>query len=357
MGTAGRGDGAYGSHEAAEGWRRGATTRAQSVGLKRVPLVVALAVGCLAASATGAQQQAGKLWRIGVLMNVYPPDAEPPQALRQGLRDLGYVEGQNLVIDWRYQLGGDNRLPALAAELVRLKPDVIVADVTVAIRAAMQATSTIPIVMVGSGDAVGSGLVTDLGRPGGNVTGVTIMLAEMSAKRLQLLREAVPSVSRVAVLWNPTIPWHRTMLKEVEAAAPSLRFHPTAVAVRSRDDFGNAFAAIASARVDALFVSETMTPTARRYLVDFAAKNHLPTMFMNRDYVASGGLMSYGPHLPDGFRYAARYVDKILKGARPGDLPVEQPTKFELVINRKTAKALGLTIPPSVLARADEVIE
>ena len=281
----------------------------------------------------------------------------PPQALRQGLRDLGYLEGQNLVIDWRYQLGGGDRLPTLAAELVRLKPDVIVADVTVAIRAAIQATSTIPIVMAISADAVGSGLVTNLGRPGGNVTGVTIMLAEMSAKRLQLLKEAVPNVSRVAVLWNPANPLHRALLKEIEAAAPSLRLQPIVVAVRSRDDFGNAFAEIASVRADALFVSETMTPGARRQLVDFAAKNRLPTMFMNRDYVVAGGLMSYAPNFSEGFRRAAKYVDKILKGARPGDLPVEQPTKFESVIKMKTAKALGLTLSPSILARADEVIQ
>jgi putative ABC transport system substrate-binding protein len=227
-------------------------------------------------------------------------------------------------------------------------------DSTVAIRAAMQATATIPIVMQAA-DAVGSGLVTNLGRPGGNVTGVTIMLAEMSTKRLQLLKEAVPSVSRVAVLWNPALPWHPTMLKEVEAAAPSLRLQPIPFAVRSRDDFGNAFSEIASARADALFVSETMTPRARRQLVDFAAKNRLPTVFMNRDYVAAGGLMSCAPNFSEISRHAAEYVAKILKGARPGDLPVAQPTKFELVINMKTAKALGLTLSPSILA--PEVIQ
>jgi putative tryptophan/tyrosine transport system substrate-binding protein len=293
--------------------------------------------------------------RVGVLMNLYPPDADPPQALRQALRDLGYIEGQNIVIDWRYELGRGDRLPALAAELVRLKPDVIVADSTVSTRAAMQATSTIPII-TSSAEAIGSGLVTNLGRPRGNVTGVTIMLAEMSAKRLQLLKEAAPNVSRVAVLWNPALSWHPAMLKEVEAAAPSLRLQSIAIAVRSHDDFGNAFAEIASARVDALFVSETMTPTARKQLLDFAAKNRLPTMFINRDYVAAGGLMSYAPNFQEMYRLAAAYVDKILKGAKPGDLPVEQPTKFELVLNVKTAKSLGLTIPPSLLRRADEVI-
>jgi putative ABC transport system substrate-binding protein len=323
--------------------------------LKRVPLILAFAAVCLAAPlAAGPQQPAGKLPRLGVLMNLYPPDADPPQALRQGLRDLGYVEGQNLVIDWRYQLGQSTPLPTVAAELVRLKPDVIVADGTVAIRAAMQATSTIPIVMANSADAVGIGLITSLRRPGGNVTGVTIMLAEMSAKRLQLLKEAVPNVSRVAVLWNPALLWHPAMVKEVEAAAPSLRLQ--LIAVRSRDDIENAFAEIASARVEALFVSEMMTPTARRQLVDFAATNRLPTMFTNRDYVAAGGLMSYAPNFSEGFRHAATYVDKILKGAKPADLPVEQSVKFELVINLKTAKTLGLTMPPIILVQADEVI-
>jgi ABC-type uncharacterized transport system substrate-binding protein len=221
-------------------------------------------------------------------------------------------------------------LPALAAELVQLKPDVIVADVTVA----------------------------NLGRPGANVTGITIMLAEMSAKRLQLLKEAAPNVSRVAVLWNPALPWHPAMLKEVEVASPSLGLHPVAIAVRSRgDDFGNAFAEIRNARADALFVSETMTPGARRQIVEFATKNRLPVMFMNRDYVAAGGLMSYASNFPEMYRQAAAYVDKILKGAKPGDLPVEQPTKFELVINLKTAKTLGLTIPQSLLVRADEIVQ
>ncbi len=307
--------------------------------------------------AAAAQQQVGKLSRIGVLMNLYSPDAHPPQALRQRLRDLGYVEGQNLVIDWRYQLGGTDRLAALAAELVRLKPDVIVADVTVAIRAAMQATSTIPIVMASSADAVGGGLVTSLGRPGGNVTGVTTMLAEMSAKRLQLLKEVAPNVSRVAVLWDPAIPWHRALLKEVEAAAPALRLQPVVIAVRNRDDLGDAFSEMTKGRVDAVFVSHTMTPRARGQMIDLAAKRRMPTMFMDRDYVAAGGLMSYGSDFSEEFRHAAEYVDKILKGAKPADLPVEQPTKFELIINLKTAKALGLTIPQSLLSRADEVIQ
>ena len=313
--------------------------------------------GSLAAPLGAIAQPAGRASRVGVLMNLYPPDADPPQVLRKELRTLGHVEGQTLAIDWRYQLGRGDRLPALAAELVSLKPDVLVADVTVAIRSAMQATRAIPIVMAASADAVGSGLVTQLGRPGGNVTGVTIMLAETSGKRLQLLKEVAPDTSRVAVLWDPDIPWHRDLRKEVEAAAPALRLHPVVITVRGRDDFGDAASEITKARVDAVFVSHTMTPTARRQLVDFAVKNRLPTMFMSQEYGAAGGLMTYGPSFSEGFRHAAHYVDRILKGARPGELPIEQPTKFELVINLKTAKALGLTIPPSLLARADQVIE
>ena len=271
-----------------------------------------IAGALLAAPLAADAQQAPKVWRIGVLMDLYSPNANPPQALRQGLQDLGYVEGRNLVIDWRYQLGQNDRLPALAAELVRRKPNIIVADSTVATRAALQASSTIPIVMAASADAVGTGLVTSLARPGGNVSGVTIMLAEMSAKRLQLLKEAVPSVSRVVVLWDPTLRWHQAMVmvKEVEAAAPSLGLQPTVIAVRNRGDFGDAFEKIARVHVDALFVSETMAPAARRQLVDFAAKQRLPTMFLNRDYVTIGGLLSYAPDFSEGFRQAAQYVDK-----------------------------------------------
>jgi putative ABC transport system substrate-binding protein len=326
--------------------------------MPRRAFMAIIAGGLVAAPvAAEAQRPVGKPSRIGVLLNLYPPDAPPPQALRRRLRDLGYVEGQNLVIDWRYQLGGSKRLPALAAELVRLKPDVIVADVAAAIRAAMQATSTIPIVMATSADAVGGGLVTSLRRPGGNVTGVTIMLAEMTPKRLQLLKEVVPRVSRPAVLWDPAIPWHQGLLKEIEVTAPALQLRPIVIAVRNRDDFGDAFSEMTEGRADAVFVSHTMTTRARDQILAFAARNRLPTMFMDRDYVTAGGLMSYGSNYAEQFRQAAEYVAKILKGARPADLPVEEPTKFELVINRKTAKMFGLTIPESLLLRADQVIE
>jgi putative ABC transport system substrate-binding protein len=325
---------------------------------KAAMLIATLAVGLLVElRAAEAQPPTGKVWRIGAVMSLYASDADPPQAFRERLRTLGYVEGQNLVIEWRFAQGRDDRLPGLAAELVRLNVDLIVADTTLAIRAAMQATSTIPIVIAASADAVGGGLVSNLGHPGGNVTGNSIMLAETSVKRLQLLKEAVPKVSRVAVLWDPAAPFHRAMLKEIDAAAPLLRLQALAIAVKSRDDLGDALTRTTRGRADALFVSQVMSATARRQLLDFAAKSRLPTMFANRDYVPAGGLMSYSPSRPELFRQAAVYVDKILKGAKPGDLPVEQPTKFELVINMKTAKALGLTVSPSVLARADEVIQ
>jgi ABC-type uncharacterized transport system substrate-binding protein len=223
-------------------------------------------------------------------------------------------------------------------------------------RAAKQATSTIPIVMASTADAVGGGLVSSLARPGGNVTGNSIMLAETSVKRLQLLKEAVPTVSRVGVLWDPSVPFHKAMLKEIVAAAPSLRLEPLAIVVKNHA-VGDALSEITRRRADAVFVSQRMSPAARQQLLEFAATNKLPTMFMNPEYVPAGGLMSYSPSFVEMFRRAAVYVDKILKGAKPGDLPIEQPTKFELVINLKTAKALGLTIPPSLLARADQVIE
>jgi ABC-type uncharacterized transport system substrate-binding protein len=326
--------------------------------VKAAALMVILAAGLLMAPPLAeAQQQTGKVWRIGVLMSLYSPDADVPQALRDGLRTLGYAEGQNLAIEWRYAQGHDDRLPTLAAELVRLNVDVIVTDITLATRAAMRATSTVPIVMGISADAVGGGLVSNLARPGGNVTGNSVMLAETSVKRLQLLKEAVPKVSRVAVLWDPATPFHKAMIREIAAAAPSLRLEPLAIAVKNRADLGDALPEITKQRADALFVSQGMSPVARRQLLEFAAKKRLPTMFMIRDYVPAGGLMSYAPNYAEMFRHAAVYVDRILKGAKPADLPVEQPTKFDLVINMKTATALGLTISPAVLARADEVIQ
>jgi putative tryptophan/tyrosine transport system substrate-binding protein len=322
---------------------------------------VALLTLALLTSALAARAQptptTGRVSRIGVLLTIHAPAAEAPNAFRQQLRALGYVEDANLVIVWRYTEGRDERLPTLAADLIRQNVDVIVADITIAVRAVMRATSTIPIVMAQSADAVGGGLVQNLRRPGGNVTGNSIMLADTSVKRLQLLKEAAPKVGRVAVLWDAGTPFHQDMLREIGAAAPSLRLQPFPVRVRSRDDLGDALTVITKGRADALFVSQVMSPSVRQRLVDFATKSGLPTMFQNREYVPAGGLMSYSPNFTELFRHAATYVDKILKGAKPGDLPVEQPTRFELIINLKTARALGLTIPPSVLARADEIIE
>ena len=321
-------------------------------------LIATLAVGCLTAPpVSSAQPPAAKTWRIGVLLTIFPPDAGPPQAFRQRLRELGYVEGQNLVIDWRYAAGHDDRLPGLATELVRSNVDLIAADITISVQAAMRATTKIPIVMTNSADAVGAGLVSNLARPGGNVTGHSIMHPETSLKRLQLLKDTLPKISRVAVFWNPGTPFHKTMLKDVAAAAPALQLQPVVIAVKSRNDLGDALAEITKSRVDALFVNDIMAPATRRQLLDFAARNRLPAMFSNREWVPAGGLMSYSPNLTEMLRHAAEYVDRILKGAKPGDLPVEQPTKFELVINLRTARALGLTIPPLVLAQADEVIE
>jgi ABC-type uncharacterized transport system substrate-binding protein len=283
------------------------------------------------------------------------------EAFRQGLRDLGYVDGRSVVIEYRDAEGKYDRLPALAAELVALKVDVIVAADTPAALAAKQATRTLPIVFIGAGDPVTIGLVTSLARPGGNVTGLSLLAPELVGKRLELLKQAVPGVGRVAALWQPGFVGERTekdMLKEVEVAARALRVQLQYVEARGPADFDRAFSDITRARADALTVlGSAMFANERRRVVDLAAKNRLPGVYGFREYVDAGGLMAYGPNVADLFQRAAIYADKILKGAKPGDLPVEQPTKFELVINRKTAKALGLTIPPSVLGRADQVIE
>jgi putative ABC transport system substrate-binding protein len=321
-------------------------------------LAVILSVVVAALFAPGAThaQPAGKVWRVGVLLSV---GGDPRyQAFQQRLRELGYVEGQNVAFDWRRADGRLDRLPELAAELVRLKVDVIVADVTPAIRAAMQATSTVPIVMGMAADPVGSGLVSNLARPGRNVTGVSLMLADVSAKRLQLLKNALPRISRVAVLWNPGVPWHKAMLAEVEPAARSLGLQLLPVAVERPGELEAAFSAMAREKGDAAFLGDSpMFASHRTRLIDLAAKHRLPMIFGSREWVTAGGLMSYGPSFSDMFGQAAVYVDKILKGARAADLPVEQPTKVELVINLKTARALGLTIQPPVLARADQIIQ
>ena len=329
--------------------------------MHRRAFISTLAGGLLAAPLAAEAQQAVKVPRIGYLAANLPTGRHLLEAFRQGLRDLGYVEGRNLVIEYRDAEGKLERLPALAAELVALKVDVIVAPTTPATVAAKQATKTIPIVFAAGTDPVMDGLVTSLARPGGNVTGLSSLGPELVGKRLELLKQAVPGVDRVAVLWLPGALGERTdkeMLTGADVAARALGVRLQFVEARGADEFARAFSDMSSARAGALAVlpSNRFLREHRR-LVDLAAENRLPAVYTSREFVDAGGLMSYGANLADLNRRAATYVDKILKGAKPGDLAVEQPTKFELVINLKTAKALGLTIPQSVLARADEVIQ
>jgi putative tryptophan/tyrosine transport system substrate-binding protein len=315
----------------------------------------------LAAPLAAEAQQAVKVARIGFLAGNLAAIPHLREAFLQGLRDLGYVEGRNVVIEDRDAKGKLERLPALAAELVALKVDVIVAGSTPHALAAKQATRTLPIVFAAADDAVGSGLVTGLARPGGNVTGLSFLAPELVGKRLELLKQAVPGVTQVAVLWQPGGLGERTeqdQLKEADVAARALGVRLQFVEARGPADIDRAFSDMTRARAGALTVlTGAMFFINRIRLADLAAKNRLPTVYPWRDGVDAGGLMSYGPDLADLYRRAATYVDKILKGAKPAHLPVEQPTKFELVINLKTAKALGLTIPPSLLGRADEVIQ
>jgi len=321
-----------------------------------------IAGGLVAAPLAAGAQQAAKVTRIGLLsLNASSASPQFFEPFLQRLRDLGYVEGRNVVIEYRDAEGKPERLPALAAELVALKVDVILAPGTPHALAAKQATKTVPIVFTGVTDPVTDGLVTSLARPGGNVTGLSLLAAELGGKRLELLKQAVPGVSRVAVLRQPGGQGERTdkdTLKKAEVAARALGVRLQFVEARGPADFDRAFSDMTRARAGALTgFSGSMFFNERRHLVDLAAKNRLPAVYPLRDFADAGGLMSYGPNLADSMRRAASYVDKILKGAKPADLPVEQPTKFELVINLKTAKALGLTIPPSLLGRADELIQ
>ena len=319
-----------------------------------------VSVGLLAAPLAVEAQQPGRVPRIGFL-GVTSPSDRPPllDAFRQGLRELGWVEGQNIVIDYRYAEGRVDRLPDLAAELVRLKVDLIVSEGTQGVTAARNATETIPIVMITVRDPVGTGLIASLARPGGNVTGMSGSAGlEIVAKQLELLKETVPKIRRVAILSNPANAYHQLAIREVNVAARSLGVQLQLLEARGPNEFDGAFAAMAKERVGALLVlSDAIFGSHRTRLADLAARSRLPAAFGVRDDVEAGGLMSYGPSILDSYRQAATYVDRILRGAKPAELPVERPTKFELVINMKTAKALGLTIPQSVLLRADHVIE
>ncbi|KRT71644.1 MAG: hypothetical protein XU13_C0041G0021 [Candidatus Rokubacteria bacterium CSP1-6] len=324
-------------------------------------LICAISLAMLLAPLGAAAQQPGKVPRIGYFSAGSPSSAPHLlEAFRKGLRELGWVEGQNIVIDYRFAEGRFDRLPDLAAELVRLKVDIIVAVATQGVAAAKNATETIPIVMIsGSADPVGLGFIASLARPGGNVTGLSYSVGpEILGKGLELLKEIAPKVRRVAILSNPASPVQPLFIREVKVAARSLGVQLQLLEARGPNEFDGAFAAMAKERVGALLVvADGLFILHRTRLADLAARSRLPAIYGYREHVEAGGLMSYGSSLRDLWRRAATYVDKILKGAKPADLPVEQPTKFELVVNLKTAKALGLTIPQSVLVRAAEVIQ
>ena len=304
--------------------------------------------------------KAGKVYRIGYLT---VPSRETGQdganAFQRGLRDLGWIEGQNVVVDYRFADSNVDRLPDLAAQLVRLRADVIVAGAAAAVIAAQNATRTIPIVMFLASDPVSAGLVANLARPGGNITGLTSTAGlAIYGKQLELLKDVLPRVSQVAILVNPAAPLHARVLREIEIAARALGLQRQVMEIRDPGEFDNAFAALTIARPDAIFApADPMFFQHRARLAHLAAKSRLAAMWGAKEHAEAGGLMAYGTNLVDLARRAATYVDKILKGAKPGDLPIEQPTKFDLVINMKTARALGLTIPPSLLGRADQVTE
>jgi len=329
--------------------------RLRSAGL---PLLVILSTLFLPLAVGG--QQAGKVYRIGLLDYSAPDPARQAwwNAFRQQMRDLGYVEGQNVTFEPRWAQGDDERLPKLAAELVGLKVDLIVTGGQNAALAAKRATATIPIVTATGTDPVALGLAASLRQPGGNVTGVTSISSELAGKRLELLRIVAPRASPIAILWDERNPASRLSVNGTEVAAKPAGLTIHSVPVHSPAEIEAAFATLVRNRAGALIIVPSPAIFShRKRLFELAMKHRLPTVVGSREYVEAGGLASYGPDYPDQFRHAAVYVDKILKGAKPGDLPIEQPTKFELVINLKTAKALGLTIPPSLLARADEVIQ
>jgi putative ABC transport system substrate-binding protein len=328
---------------------------------KTIGVIVTLILRLLTVPLSSHAQPPAKMPRIGYLESQSPSGvADQLEALRQGLRELGYFEGRNIAIESRYAEGKFERLPDLAADLVRLKVDLIVAGTTRSALAAKDATATIPIVMLAVADPLGSGLIASLARPGGNITGLTFLGAALSAKRLELLKEVVPGLSRVAVLWHPGAHGEHTqreMLQETEVAGRALGLQLQFLEARDPSDFERAFSAMTRERAGALLVLTSPMFTAQRgRLADLAARSRLPASYLVKEFAEAGGLMSYGASFTDQYRRAATYIDKILKGAKPADLPVEQPMKFELVINLKTAEALGITVPPTLLFQADEVI-
>lgn len=317
-------------------------------------------VGILSLPFLAASQPAQKVFRVGYLSAAgRTPDDGPPGAFREGLRGLGYVEGQNITYQARFAEAKFERLRDMAAELVRLKVDILVTQGGSAAAAAKQASSTIPIVMaLASGDAVATGLIASLARPGQNITGLTDESVQLSAKRMELLKEAIPKATRIAVLWNENDQGMTLRYREIEKAARLLQVEVQALGVREPDDFDSAFAKMARQRPDAMFlVADALTNVNRKRFIEFAATQRIPAMYETDGLVRNGGLMSYGPRIEDSFRQAALYVDRILKGAKPADLPAQQPTTYNLAVNLKTAAALGLTIPPSLLVRTDDLIQ
>ena len=327
--------------------------------MRRIGLAVVLAVSLVLAPLATDAQPAGRTVTIGYLGNSSPShESHLIEALREGLRQLGYVEGRNLAIKYAWAEGRPDRFPILARELVDLKPDVILTSGTPGALAAKQATQSIPIVMAVVGNPLEVGLVSSLAKPGGNATGLSALGAELEGKRLEFLTQILPKLSRAAVLLNPDNPFTAIAWKSLQPAAESVGVMLQRFEVRGPNDLDHALAAIKAIRPQALMVTpDRLLLTYREPIVQFVTKNRLPGMFPYREFAEEGGLMTYGPDYVDMFRRAATYVDKILKGAKPGDLPVEQPTKFELVINLKTAKALGLPIPQALLVRADEIIQ
>ena len=327
----------------------------QEPSMERRTFMALVAGSVLAAPLAAGAQQPGKVYRLGVMLASSASNNPLLDAFRQGLRELGWMDGKNIELEIRGD-GNSERYPAIAAELIRLRVDMIVVANSPAAAAAKNATSTLPIVMVTVGNPVGRGLVDSIARPGGNITGLTIMEADIVGKQLQLLKETIPRASRVSVVRNARAA--SLSSKNLEVAAQLLAIQPQILEVRSPEEFDNAFSTMIRGRSDALLVmSDSMFFVHRKRLADLAIKARLPTMFTTSEYAEAGGLMAYGASSLYNFRRAAVYVDKILKGAKPADLPIEQPTQFEFVINLKTAKALGVTIPPSLLGRADRVIQ
>ena len=324
----------------------------------RILVCFCLLITVLLITGSATAQQPKRVPTIGFLALAPRSSISPRvEAFQQGLHELGYIEGKNISVEYRYADEKLDRLPELAAELVRLKVDIIVTGGDIVTRVVKDATSTIPIVMPYDNDPVGSGFVANLSRPGGNITGLSSLSPELSGKRLELLKEIVPRLSRVAVFGTSTAPVNARLLRETELAAGALEVQVQYLDVLGPKDFETAFRAASKGRPDAVInLASAVITSHRKQLIDFAAKSRLPAMYTAKEYVEDGGLVSYSANVPDLFRRAATYVDKILKGAKPGDLPVEQPTKFEMAVNLKTAKQIGLTIPPNVLARADRVI-